>query len=50
MVMPVWSLSWPSSGVSPRSLADSNCLKLPGSEGGELEDDFVLLADIFPTA
>ena len=30
--------------------ADFNCLKLPGKEGDELEDDFVLLADIFPTA
>ncbi|MBZ5583261.1 MAG: glutathione-independent formaldehyde dehydrogenase [Acidobacteriia bacterium] len=30
--------------------ADFNCLKLPGREGDELEDDFVLLADIFPTA
>jgi glutathione-independent formaldehyde dehydrogenase len=29
--------------------ADFNCLKLPGSPGDELEDDFVLLADIFPT-
>jgi glutathione-independent formaldehyde dehydrogenase len=30
--------------------ADFNCLKLPGSPGDELEDDFVLLADIFPTS
>jgi len=30
--------------------ADFNCLKLPGKEGDDLEDDFVLLADIFPTA
>jgi glutathione-independent formaldehyde dehydrogenase len=30
--------------------ADFNCLKLPGSEDDEYEDDFVLLADIFPTA
>lgn len=30
--------------------ADFNCLKLPGREGDESEDDFVLLADIFPTA
>ena len=29
--------------------ADFNCLKLPGREGDQLEDDFVLLADIFPT-
>jgi glutathione-independent formaldehyde dehydrogenase len=29
--------------------ADFNCLKLPGEPGDELEDDFVLLADIFPT-
>ena len=29
--------------------ADYNCLKLPGSAGDELEDDFVLLADVFPT-
>ncbi|MDD5533499.1 MAG: glutathione-independent formaldehyde dehydrogenase [Syntrophales bacterium] len=29
--------------------ADFNCLKLPGSEEDELEDDFVLLSDIFPT-
>lgn len=30
--------------------ADFNCLKLPGKPGDELEDDFVLLADILPTA
>jgi glutathione-independent formaldehyde dehydrogenase len=30
--------------------ADFNCLKLPGEEGDGMEDDFVLLADIFPTA
>lgn len=29
--------------------ADFNCLKLPGTTGDEWEDDFVLLADIFPT-
>ena len=29
---------------------DLACLKLPGKPGDELEDDFVLLADIFPTA
>jgi glutathione-independent formaldehyde dehydrogenase len=29
--------------------ADFNCLKLPGKEGDSMEDDFVLLADIFPT-
>ncbi len=29
--------------------ADYNCLKLPGTAGDEFEDDFVLLADIFPT-
>lgn len=29
--------------------ADYNALKLPGSPGDELEDDFVLLADVFPT-
>jgi glutathione-independent formaldehyde dehydrogenase len=28
---------------------DFNCLKLPGQPGDDLEDDFVLLADIFPT-
>ncbi len=30
--------------------ADFNCIKLPGSPGDKWEDDFVLLADIFPTA
>jgi glutathione-independent formaldehyde dehydrogenase len=30
--------------------ADWACLKLPGTPGDEFEDDFVLLADIFPTA
>jgi glutathione-independent formaldehyde dehydrogenase len=30
--------------------ADFNCLKLPGQPGDELEDDFLLLSDIFPTA
>lgn len=30
--------------------ADVNCLKLPGTPGDQFEDDFVLLADIFPTA
>jgi glutathione-independent formaldehyde dehydrogenase len=29
--------------------ADSNCLKLPGAPGDALEDEFVLLADVFPT-
>jgi glutathione-independent formaldehyde dehydrogenase len=29
--------------------ADFNCLKLPGHPGDELEDDFVLLSDVFPT-
>ncbi|MBV8599952.1 MAG: glutathione-independent formaldehyde dehydrogenase [Candidatus Eremiobacteraeota bacterium] len=29
--------------------ADYNCLKLPGRPGDEYEDDFVLLADVFPT-
>jgi glutathione-independent formaldehyde dehydrogenase len=29
--------------------ADWACLKLPGKPGDEKEDDFVLLADIFPT-
>lgn len=29
--------------------ADFNCLKLPGKPGDSFEDDFVLLADIFPT-
>jgi len=30
--------------------ADWACLKLPGKPGDEFEDDFVLLADIFPTS
>lgn len=30
--------------------ADFNCLKLPGTPGDELEDDFLLLSDVFPTA
>ncbi len=29
--------------------ADYNCLKLPGKPGDDMEDDFVLLADVFPT-
>ncbi|MBV8332249.1 MAG: glutathione-independent formaldehyde dehydrogenase [Candidatus Eremiobacteraeota bacterium] len=29
--------------------ADVNCLKLPGKPGDAFEDDFVLLADVFPT-
>ena len=29
--------------------ADFNCLKLPGKPGDEWEDDFLLLADVFPT-
>jgi glutathione-independent formaldehyde dehydrogenase len=29
--------------------ADYNCLKLPGTPGDQFEDDFVLLADVFPT-
>jgi len=29
--------------------ADFNCLKLPGTPGDQYEDDFVLLADVFPT-
>ncbi len=29
--------------------ADFNCMKLPGSVGDEWEDDFLMLADIFPT-
>lgn len=29
--------------------AEFNCLKLPGQPGDELEDDFVLLSDVFPT-
>jgi glutathione-independent formaldehyde dehydrogenase len=28
---------------------DFNCLKLPGQPGDELEDDFLLLSDVFPT-
>ena len=30
--------------------ADFNCLKLPGKAGDHLEDDFLLLSDVFPTA
>jgi len=30
--------------------ADFNCLKLPGKPHDQWEDDFVLLADVFPTA
>jgi glutathione-independent formaldehyde dehydrogenase len=30
--------------------ADFNCLKIPGRPGDELEDDFLLLFDVFPTA
>ncbi len=30
-------------------LADVNCLELPGAPGDALEDNFVLLADVFPT-
>ncbi|HWQ47806.1 MAG TPA: glutathione-independent formaldehyde dehydrogenase [Methanosarcina sp.] len=30
--------------------AEFNCTKLPGSPGDKWEDDFVLLADIFPTS
>src|SRR5947209_13388097 len=30
--------------------ADANCLRLPGEPGDEYEDDFVLLADAFPSA
>lgn len=30
--------------------ADADCLKLPGRAGDEFEDEFILLADIFPTA
>jgi glutathione-independent formaldehyde dehydrogenase len=30
--------------------ADFNCLKLPGTPLDEWEDDFLLLADVFPTA
>jgi glutathione-independent formaldehyde dehydrogenase len=29
--------------------ADFNCRKLPGTPGDEWEDDFLLLADVFPT-
>jgi glutathione-independent formaldehyde dehydrogenase len=29
--------------------ADYNCLKLPGTPNDQFEDDFVLLADVFPT-
>ncbi|QBD80374.1 alcohol dehydrogenase [Ktedonosporobacter rubrisoli] len=29
--------------------ADANCLRLPGEPGDDLEHDFVLLADAFPT-
>ncbi len=29
--------------------ADKNCMKVPGTPGDEWEDDFVLLADVFPT-
>jgi glutathione-independent formaldehyde dehydrogenase len=29
--------------------AEFNCLKLPGHPGDELEDDFLLLSDVFPT-
>jgi glutathione-independent formaldehyde dehydrogenase len=29
--------------------ADFNCLKLPGQPGDDLEDDFLLLSDVFPT-
>ena len=29
--------------------AEFNCLKLPGRPGDELEDDFLLLSDVFPT-
>ena len=29
--------------------ADFNCLKLPGEPKDDLEDDFVLLSDVFPT-
>ena len=30
-------------------MGDVNCLKLPGKPGDELEDDFLLLSDVFPT-
>lgn len=29
--------------------ADFNCIKLPGQPGDEFEEDFLMLADIFPT-
>src|SRR5207248_4236027 len=29
--------------------ADVNCLKLPGEPHDDLEDDFILVADVFPT-
>lgn len=29
--------------------ADLNCTKLPGSPGDKWEDDFIMLADVFPT-
>jgi glutathione-independent formaldehyde dehydrogenase len=29
--------------------ADFNCVKLPGTPGDEFEEDFLMLADIFPT-
>ncbi|MBD5656247.1 MAG: glutathione-independent formaldehyde dehydrogenase, partial [Candidatus Eremiobacteraeota bacterium] len=29
--------------------ADYNCLKLPGTPGDQYEDDFIMLADVFPT-
>lgn len=29
--------------------ADYNCIKLPGEEGDEFEEDFLLLSDVFPT-
>ena len=29
--------------------ADYNCLKLPGTPNDEFEDDFIMLADVFPT-
>jgi glutathione-independent formaldehyde dehydrogenase len=28
---------------------DVNCVKLPGTQGDDLEDDFLLLSDVFPT-
>lgn len=30
-------------------MADVNCLKLPGEPGDVFEDDFMMLADVFPT-